>query len=118
MSCAGRYIQEKNKVKKRLWKGVKKLRKIYGWKLHSVWLAGSCAKDYPNLKGEYGDIDLYAVTYTRKGQYVQPDYYDDLPFIDYGHLWIVSIVYPKRLLNSPLYHYPTKQFKKYAVRLI
>ncbi len=93
------------------------IKETYGKNIHSIWLTGSCAKDYPNLEGEYADIDLIVFTWARTNKRIDIIFMKDFPDIDIGVSWFPALYYRKRLLNSPIYHYATEEFMKHGVRL-
>ena len=107
-----------NNVEEKIQEGIKIIKETYGWNLHSIWLVGSCAKDYPNLKEEYLDVDLLTFTYTRTAKRISR-IYGDID-IDFGNVWFIRlfrIIQKKRLKNN-LTRYQQKEFNKYAVRLL
>ena len=101
----------KLEVEHKIRRGVNEIKKFYGCKLHSIWLAGSCGRDYPNLNGIYGDVDLYAVTWNRRPKGLG---FDLENMIDYATMWVVTLYRIKNLLKRNMYHWMAKNFIKDA----
>lgn len=108
-----------NKIEKRIYEGIEIVMANYRGNLHSLWLVGSVARDYPDkFKKWYLDIDLLAFTYTRKAKDV-PRVYGEID-IDIGHDWFMHLYkfMRNRRLRNNLTRYQQLDFNKYAKRLL
>ena len=95
--------------------GIEVLKSEYKLNLARIYLIGSVAKDYPDFNGNYNDIDLLAVTFTRKAKPVLRLF--GKIDLDFGNIWLGTLIcqYFGKLNNQNRYAF--NEFKNKAVCL-
>jgi len=103
---------QKEKILSKIKEAIEKIKKFYGLNIHSIYLSGSVAKDWPDLKGDYWDIDIIVFTLTRKAKEMK-----NIPGeieVDITNMWFLTKISMKRGLKKNYTRFAFKEFLKNA----